>query len=72
MCIGKVVPQALVETLAHFYTISGKDGKKERRRRKERKIFIEQTLSAEYFIYKNSLHSSTKFIKKEPQKWLKE
>lgn len=37
MCIEKVVPKALVETLAHFHTISGKDGKKERRRREEKK-----------------------------------
>lgn len=58
------MPKALVETLAHFHTISGKDGKKERRRREERKILIEQLLSAEYFICKNSFHWSTKFIKK--------
>lgn len=39
----------------------------ERRREgeeKKEKIFIEQLLSAEHFIYKNSFHWSTKFRKR--------
>lgn len=72
MCIRDVVPSGMwfqVENLAHFWSVSRRDGRKEgERREKKEKNFNEQLLSAKKstknLVYKNSFHRSTEFRKR--------